>query len=448
MFALVPEVHLFICLDAKVAPGPVLQCLDLARAQDWQQETVLLCDQSWKPYVNIDQPVIYVDKEKIFSSANIGNSLDPLEELLQQLDSFEVQRITQVGQLTWGRWLQVYFEADSDTPVERLTWDENTLSSLQVMNDLTQELSLDISSAQPDSKRSGVVYVDPYDGDSLSPVFLRLLENANASMIPEWLNFICKEEDTEVFKEMGFDESVVELSELETSLFNQSVLCFSDQSVFSHTSRSYNIAIFGGDGLSSLFLPGDISIVSSADLHVTELFNILAYWRMCRLKELAFQWFNMGIEVFCIEDFHGRVVRRNLLNYCSDLLHCQILLDHFLKADKPLARHSINRMITEMRREVNNDPFALSFSLKILLMITERMLSSARCGERLFLRLGSDYHRITIGEALIEGLIDKSWSREKVLDIRKRIEDFHGYLIKADFANDQLEDQKRHKETA
>ena len=81
-------------------------------------------------------------------------------------------------------------------------------------------------------------------------------------------------------------------------------------------------------------------------------------------------------------------------------------------------------------------------------MIVERMIASANCGERLFERLGSDYHRVIIGESLIEGLIDQSWNPQKVLDIKNKLSEFHKYLLKIDHLNDQLDNYQHRKESA
>ena len=89
---LIPEVHLFIALDPKVSPGPILQALDFFRVKEWQQETVLVCDSSWKKYVNVDQAVIFMDKEQFYSGTSSQGTVntDVLEQFLEQLDSFQI----------------------------------------------------------------------------------------------------------------------------------------------------------------------------------------------------------------------------------------------------------------------------------------------------------------------------------------------------------------------
>ena len=445
--SLVPDVHLIICLDSRIAPGPVLHALDMARAQEWQQETVLVCDETWKKFVNIDQPVVYVDREKIFSDNVADNSIPYLESFLSQLDSFEVHRVTQIGELSWGRWLDVYFESDATLPIEILSWPESEVSSLQVINELAQELSLDITAPLREQSKSSAVYIDPYDNEELSPKFLELVKGLKGTEVPNWLSVVCREQDFNLLASHGLEDALVEFKEFEMSLFNQPVLCFSKRSIFSQTSRSYNIAVFEDEDISSLFMPGDISVAPKTEIHISELFNILAYWRSKRLKELSFQWMNMGIEIKCVENFHSRVVLRDLLNYSTDLFHSQIIVDNFVKNESSLSNYKIAEMISMMRKKVNNDPYALSFSLKILLMIVERMMASAQCGERLFVRLGSDYHRVVIGEALIEGLIEGSWSEKQGLDIKEKLQSFHKYLVKIDFMNDQMEVSQRQKES-
>ena len=83
MVSLIPEVHLFVCLDDRVSPGAILHSLDIARAQDWQQETVLICDEKWRSFVNVDQPVIFIDRQSFFQAS--GPSATSLN--VEKLDS-------------------------------------------------------------------------------------------------------------------------------------------------------------------------------------------------------------------------------------------------------------------------------------------------------------------------------------------------------------------------
>ena len=173
----------------------------------------------------------------------------------------------------------------------------------------------------------------------------------------------------------------------------------------------------------------------------------MLYWRTNRLKDLAFQWLNMGIEVERLEFFHNRLVSRNLLNYSSDMYHCQMILDEFKASEGLVKKSSISSLVQKMKQTVDNDPYSLSFSLKILVMIVERMLSSAQCGERLFQRLGSDYHRIIIGEALIENIIELKGQNLNELDLKKVLKGFLNYLLEIDFINDKLSEIMEIKES-
>jgi hypothetical protein len=441
MFSLVPDVHLFVCLDPRVAPGPVLHGLDLARTLHWKSETVLLCDESWRSYVNVDQPVLFIDRKKILNGHH-NLDTESLEILLEQLDHFEIEKITQLGELSWARWIEAYFQEEQLGPIHKINWEQSSLSSLQVMNDLINELALETEVTKPPA--TSAVYIDPYEGDDLSPSFLDMLDPELTKHLPSWLCFIVKDKDKTLFQEYGLEDNTVECDDVQMTLFNQSVLCFSELSPLAQTSRSYRVAYFGKQSQKALFVPGDMKVEPKDSLHFLELCQLLSYWRAGRLKELAFQWFTMNVEIQMVESFHGRLTLRNLMNYSSDLFHCQMIIQEFMNQDSQRTQ-SMESLIRKMRKLVNNDPFALSFSLKILLMIVERMMISAECGERLFLRLGSDYHRIIIGEALIEGLIEEGqWP----LDIKSHLKSFYQYLNKMDHLNDQLEEHQRMKEPA
>lgn len=437
MLPAVSDVHLFICLDMKVSPGAVLQCLDLVRAKNWQQECVLLCDEKWKDYVSTDQPVLFIGKKDFYKveKENVVN-LDELNQFLEQLDQFSIQKVTQIGDLSWGRWIYAYLDENPHMKISKSNWSNRSLSSIEVINDLASELSLDLETPLMKREKSSTVYIDPYEGDSLSVDFLSLISTVDCGLIPEWLNIAVKENDRKTLVAKGLEESLVGLDEMEMSLFQQSVLCFSDQSPFALRSRSYNVAVMNKTSNQSLFLPGDIAIHPERDCHFTEVMNILSYWKLGRLKELAFQWFNMGITVHTLEVFCNRVMKRDLLNYSSDLMICQEVLNRYLNKQV----HNINTLIRELRSFKNNDPYSLSFSIKILMMIVERMMASAACGERLFQRLGSDYHRIIIAESLVEGFMHKSASPNfSDIDIKKSLKNFSEFLVKIDYHNDGLE---------
>lgn len=448
MSRLVSEVHLFIAIDPQISPGPILQSLDYFRVKEWQQETVLICDVSWRPYVNIDQPVIFLDKGEFYSGSTkeVVNT-DILDHLLEQLDSFEISNITQIGELSWGRWLQAYLQEIADAQYIKIDWNKNTGTSIQLINDVAEELAIDLSAPLTDKPRSSAIYIDPYDGHKLSKKFVDLIQNKGSVKLPEWLNVIVKNKDHKLFSHLNIEENLVDFSESEMNLFNQFVLCFSDSSSFALTSRSYSVALFDCESDQSLFVQGDITINPQENIHFSELLNILSYWKAGRLKELAFQWFNMGIDIHSVEFFHSRIVKRNLLNYSSDLHHCQTIVDNFVRSHGKMTNLEIVELIRRMRKNINNDPYSLSFSLKILIMITERMLASGSCGERLFQRLGSDYHRIIIGEALIEGLIGVNSHSLNELDITKQLKLFLKFLVAIDFRNDQTDKIIQSKES-
>ena len=443
----VPQVHLLICFDERVLPGVVLQSLDILRTKQWQHETVLICDESWKPYVNIDQAVIFVDK-KVFEGVKAGQpATHSLELVLDQLDNFEIVEVTQIGKLNWGRWIVGYFDDDHNVKKNSINWDEKELSSIQVINDLTHELAIDPTSPSSGRIKSQAVFIDPYVENELCPSFLEMLDKIDAQYWPHWLQIIIHNKDKDKIKNASMDQHIVDISEHEISLFNQSILCFSENSPYCQTSRSYNVAVIGGKNSKALFLPGDISIQFSEPSHPLELFNILAYWKANRLRELAFQWLNMGIEIWFIESFLGRVASRNLLNYSADLFHAQNLVSEYLLKGNEIKNHEVKEMVHTLRREYNNDPYALSFSIKLLLMIIDRMIVSAGCGERLFQRLGSDYHRVIIGESLIEGLMKNNESDINNLDLPIELKNFKNFLTKVDVFNDQHDYPQKYRES-
>jgi hypothetical protein len=446
---LISQVHLFVALDVSLSPGPILQTLDYFRAKEWQTETVLLCDISWKPYIDIDHPIIFLNKEDFYikgvDSSEIVN-MDVLNQFLEQLDSFDIVNVTQIGKLSWGRWLQAYLEETPEVQYLKVAEENPKTTSIELINQLSEELAIDLSMPTKEKNISSSLYIDPYTDNKVSPIFMSLLKNRGSMALPEWLNIIVRNGDHELYKNLNIEDSLIEYEESEISLFNQSILCFDDTSTFAQSSRSYNVATFNCKADQSLFVQGDISIKTDQEIHFSELINILSYWKVSRLKELAFQWFNMGIEIQTIEIFHNRIVKRNLLNYASDLQHCQKIVDLFTGNDSYPAQRDITQIIYEMRKENNNDPYSLSFSLKILIMITERMLASAVCGERLFQRLGSDYHRIIIGEALIETVLQKNQQSIHKIDIKKQLSSFLKLLLDIDFRNDQAENFRQIKE--
>lgn len=432
----IQQVHLFLCLDPRISPGPVLQCLDLLRAKNWQKEIVLLCGSHWKNFVTEGQSILFFDKSDL--------AIDGVERILEQLDQFELTRVTQIGQLAWGRWIKAYLDQQGSLQQDLIVLQDKEISSIQLMNEICQELALDLAVPIGESPRSSTVFVDPYENATLSPKFLELFANPK-KRFPEWLQIIARQEDYMQLGNLGLGDNLIDESESAMSLFNQNVLCFSDQSQLAVASRSYNVALFQCATDQSLFLQGDISINPEETIHVSELLNILTYWKTKRLRELAFQWYNMGIEIQLIELFHRRVIKRNLLNYSSDLHHCQQLVHNFVRQVGVFKPFQIVELIFNMRRRINNDPFSLSFSLKLLIMIVERMVASASCNERLFQRLGSDYHRIIIAESLVEGLL--TYNGTQSLNIQKKLQEFLNFLIEIDFKNDEADLFIRTKES-
>lgn len=436
MFEVVPEVHLFVCLDPALSPGPVLQALDYTRAKCWQSEAIIVCDTSWKPFVNIDQSVLYVSKDDFFNKENQTLNAEVLENFLEQLDEFGITKVTQLGELGWGRWLNAYLEGIEGLEYSKITSSSASINSIEAMNELASDLEIDLTLPVSEKTKSSAIYIDPYEADQLSPQFIELAENLGSQKIPEHIFIISRDEDLERLEGYGLGDSLVDFEESQVGLFNQFVLCFSDQSPLALTSRSYQVALFNCEAQKSLFVPGDISISTKQDIHFSELINILAYWKSKRLKELAFQWLNMGVEVKVLEVFHSRVILRNLLNYSSDLYHCQAILE-FAKNSRG-SKHALHELVDSLRKSMDNDPYALSFSIKLLSMIVERMLSSAEVGERLFKRLGSDYHRIIIGESLVEHFIESSDQPFDKIDIKKQLKNFLNLLIEIDYINDQV----------
>ncbi len=448
MKSVIPQVHLFLCLDPRVSPGVILHLLDLARAQDWREETILICDEIWKPLVNVDQPVLFLNREKFFEKKQGQTepfNLEYLEEVLDHLDHFEIKKVTQIGQLQWGRWLKAYLDQEDGVDHKVISWGKKNLSALQILNDVADELAIDISSLGSKATKGNEVLIDPYDNEGIAQEFLSLIDNIDEKYWPEWLTIIVKEQDEEMFKGKSLEEQVVLETDVVANHNNQSVLCFSSQSPFLQTSRNFNVALYNSGGKDNLFLQGDISIQSKEIEHISEIINILTYWKSGRLKELSYQWLNMGIVIYHLEVFHSRVVQRNLLNYSQDLFHCQALIHHFLQSKGRIGPPFLQQIVNEMRDEIDNDPFSLSFSLKILNMIVDRMLSSAQTGERLFQRLGSDYHRIVIAESLVEGLIDTHADDLTKLDLKAKLQEFKQFLMLVDRWNDDIEQIKQLK---
>mgnify|MGYP003683650237 CR=1 FL=1 len=453
MASLIPEVHLIICMDTRVPIGATLHALDILRAQDWQKEIVLLCDKSWQDYITVEQPAIFLDRKQFFHETSMSKdsivNTQALENFLHQLDDFEIKHVIQLGELSWGRWITAYLSDIKPLDYQEIKFSNKKVTAVEVINRISDELGIDITNHQKEIPRNALVYIDPYKNDELSKDLMNILAEG-IGQVPSWVNIISKESDQHYFNQMGLEDNTIDPEETSINLFNQFVLCFDENSKFAQASRSYNVALYGCEeenSSSSAFLPGDILIQSDEVVHFSELYNVLSYWKRGRLKELAFQWVNMNIDIDVIESFHHRVERRKLQSYASDLLRCQTILDKFNTSVGSISERDIKDFVWRMRGNVSNDLYSLSFSLKILLMITERMLASAACGERLFQRLGSDYHRVVIGEALVEGIVKNSQVPFEQIDLKKKIKDFQNFLHKVDYFNDHSDADIHEKES-
>ncbi len=439
MISLVPEVHLFICLDQRLSPGPILQALDIIRCKNWQSELILLCDSSWKSVLGPEQSVIYLNREEIYHSPNnqpqqINNKA--LDQFLEQLDSLEITEVTQLGHLSWARWLNSYLDQVEGKKYNTVSFDSNSISSIDLLNQLAAELKIDLSIPQSSNQPTAEVFLDPYHEQELSHDFIKMV-TAKDQNLPDWMTILCWPSDEAKLKKLGLAKNLMDYSEGQAQIQNQNVICFSDRSPLACCSRSNNIALFNCVKDQSLFMSGDLSIRTDETLYWSELFSIITYWKTGRLKELAFQWLKKGIEIETVELNHNRLTKRNLINYSTDLFCCHALIDQFKAQSEKGQGGGLSGVITQMRRNMQNDPYALSYSLKLLILITERMLASASCGERLFHRLGSDYHRIIIGEALVEGLFEGMMKQNENLSIPKELRSLLKFMIQVDFINDE-----------
>ncbi len=386
-----------------------------------------------------EQAVIYLDKKDFYQivdgkNSQINNQF--LEQFLQQLDTFELTQVTQVGHLAWARWISSYLDQIEGKKYNSIAIDGDKVSSVDLLNQLASELKLDLSAPVLATPATAEVFVDPYVKNEFSPDFLRMMTTKDQSL-PDWVTVLYHPQDEKKMKKLGLSNNSMELSDAKVHIQNQNVLCFSDQSTFACCSRSYNVALFNTDSDNSLFTHGDLSLKSQETLYWSELFSILTYWKSGRLKELAFQWLKKGIEIETIELNHNRLMKRNLINYSTDLFCCHSLLDQFKSLSEKDKKYGLPASIKTLRQNMQNDPYSLSYSLKLLILITERMLASAACGERLFQRLGSDYHRIIIGEALVEGLFEGLMKNQNHLSIPNELRSFLQFMIQVDFVNDE-----------
>jgi len=324
---MIPDVHLFLCTDKEISPGVILQCLDLMRAKHWQEEMILVCDESWRKFINVEQPVFFIDRDKFLKTGEDkitrevnGNNL---EEFLEQLDDLEVTRVTQIGELFWGKWILFYLES-FHSPIEYLKLDckGKNRDSIQIINELSREFEIDLSLGIREKFNEMDVFLDPYKDQNLSQEFIRILSSNPKSFFPHWLRIAVLPKDKKFFIDKGFEDRIIDRTEMEISLFNQPVLCFSDNSPFALTSRSYNVALYNTETDQSAFIQGDIHISPRLpETSFSGIINILNHWRADRLQDVAFGCLNQGIEIHFIEGLDHGVFKRSLFPCPSLLQH-------------------------------------------------------------------------------------------------------------------------------
>ena len=321
---MVPNVHLFLCIDKKISPGVVLHCMDLVRAKDWAQDTILVCDESWREFINHEQSVLFLDQSRFFkpSVGEIGRQVneEELYDFLEQLDDLEINKVTQIGGLSWGRWIQSYVELLRPMEYQRLEC-ANKICSIELINELSEKLKIDLSAGNCKKTLNTDVFLDPYDGQNLSDQFLKILSSDCWESFPQWLRIVVQNRDKRFFMEKGLTDKIIDRTEMEMSLCNQPVLCFSDQSPFALTSRSYNVALYNTETDQSAFVYGDIHIDSGKETPFTEMIHLLSCWREDRFGDLILGCFRQGVEIRFVDDFHHGVVKRNPFSHPSVLYH-------------------------------------------------------------------------------------------------------------------------------
>ena len=319
MAALIPQVHLIICMDPRVAPGPVLHALDVLRAKEWQTETVLVCDLSWKKYISAEQSALYLDRKQFFHSDFVGTKneivkVDALEDFLAKLDDFEITQLTQVGELSWGRWLQTYFDEEEIEKKKHIEVRVGDVAAIEVANQLAEGFNIDLAEMVKINTKSDTIYIDPYVEGEVSTKFMHWLDKEKVNL-PEWCNVICNEEDKASFEAMGLEENLIVESEIDAHLFNQGVVVFDEDSPFAQASRSFNVAYCSFSEIKNpkcIYIPGDIACAIEDDLHWVEFLNLLTYWKKGRLRELAFQWNEMPVSIQLVEGFGYRMSLKSL----------------------------------------------------------------------------------------------------------------------------------------
>ncbi len=286
----------------------------------------LICDASWKRFINIEQSVLFVDQNEFLKTTEnkITREVNEnkLEEFLEQLDDLEVSRITQTGDLFWGKWILSYLESFHG-PVEyrKVNCNDKNSDSIEIINQLSQNLKIDLSSGI--RRRSGKtdVFLDPYEDQNFSQEFLKILSSHSKTLFPQWLRVVVLPKDKKFLMDKGLEDQIIDRTEMEINLLNQPVLCFSDRSSFALTSRSYNVALYNTKTDQGAFIHGDIHMSPKLELSFSGLIDILNHWRTHRLQEMAFGCLSQGIDIHFIENSPHGVIRRNLLPHPSLLRH-------------------------------------------------------------------------------------------------------------------------------
>jgi len=442
----IPQVHLVICLDSRIAPGPVLQGLDAIRAKYWQQEVVCLCDTSWRPFLGNEAAVVCLDRESIYKGMKGSDLSNSLDSLLSQLDDFDIRQVTTVGELQWGRWLQSYFDSRDIEKYTKITIDKPQ-TSLQVLNSIYQNLEVEPVCLTSKNNAPKAVYLDPYEGGEISQKFLEMINTVECKLIPKWLKIICRSSDIPFFKNLGLNSFLIDSGEAEVHLAFDPLLCFDPDSIYVQTSRSYKVAVYSRLAVSAMFFSGDMQIQSTAGIDFIELLNIINYWRADRLQELSFQWLNMGISIQVVEQSQNRLGLRDLMSYSTDLNNCHLILEIYNQWNGAIQSREFRLILQDLRRANQQNSYSISFSLKFLILIVERMIISLKSGERLFHRLGSDYHRILVAETIFEKIHDQKFLSDSTQCLQQFVL-FLDFLIRVDNENDQFVLAGSHKETA
>ena len=287
---------------------------------------VLICDESWKKFINIEQPVLFLDRNKFLkiNEDKITREVDEnrLEEFLEQLDDLEITKITQIGDLFWGKWILSYLESfHGSVEYRKLNCSGKNSNSIQIINELSREFKIDLSLGVREKSGKIDIFLDPYEDQNLSQEFLKILLSTSKSLFPHWLRIVVLPKDRKLFIDKGLEDQIIDRTEMEISLFNQPVVCFSDRSPFALTSRSYNVALYNTETDQSAFIQGDIHISPKLEISFSGIIDILNHWRTNCLQDLAFRCLSRGIEIHFVEGFHHGVVKRSLIPYPSLLHH-------------------------------------------------------------------------------------------------------------------------------